>query len=42
MQYIQWIQQQKLKLASQFTESETVSQAHIDMERWKVSQRKLP
>lgn len=37
MQYILWIQRQKLELVSQFTDSEKASQAQIDMERWKVS-----
>ncbi|KAF2109632.1 hypothetical protein BDV96DRAFT_651612 [Lophiotrema nucula] len=33
--YIQWIQQQKLKLVSQFTNAEATTQSQIDMERWK-------
>jgi hypothetical protein len=37
LQYIQWVQQQKLKLVSKFADTEGVTQADIDTERWKVS-----
>ncbi|KAH3982488.1 hypothetical protein HBI56_015260 [Parastagonospora nodorum] len=33
--YIQWVQQQKLKLVSTFVDTEGVTQADIDTERWK-------
>ncbi|KAH7080899.1 SNF2 family N-terminal domain-containing protein [Paraphoma chrysanthemicola] len=33
--YIQWVQQQKLKLVSTFADTEGVTQADIDTERWK-------
>jgi SNF2 family DNA or RNA helicase len=36
-QYIQWVQMQKLKLVSKFVDTEGVTQADIDTERWKVS-----
>jgi hypothetical protein len=35
-QYIQWVQQQKLKLVSKIVDTESVTQAEIDTERWKV------
>jgi len=36
-QYIQWVQQRKLRLISESLDSEVVSQSSIDNERWKVS-----
>ncbi|RYP65443.1 hypothetical protein DL771_008315 [Monosporascus sp. 5C6A] len=33
--YVQWIQEDKLRLISQSIESETISQADVDHERWK-------
>jgi hypothetical protein len=37
LQYMQWVQQQKVKLVSTFADTEGVTQADIDTERWKVS-----
>jgi len=36
IQYIQWIQQHKLKLVSQCLESDETTQSEIETERWKV------
>ncbi|PVI01811.1 hypothetical protein DM02DRAFT_671025 [Periconia macrospinosa] len=33
--YIQWVQQQKMKLISNIVDTEEITQAEIDMERWK-------
>ena len=38
MQYIQWIQQDKLRLINQSMDSAYISQSDIDNERWKVGE----
>ncbi|KAH7359599.1 SNF2 family N-terminal domain-containing protein [Pyrenochaeta sp. MPI-SDFR-AT-0127] len=39
--YIQWVQQQKLKLISRMVDSDEATQADIDMERWQMLQQNL-
>ena len=38
MQYIQWIQKDKLRLIHQSMDSAYTTQSDIDNERWKVSE----